>query len=133
MTLFEILPLAAAVVFAIVTLTTLFGAHSTQGNWKRPAIIFAAFLAFSLYAVFTEGILGFWPNHTQDAWGNQVWFDLLIAIGIAWILILPRARAQNMKLPLWLVFIMCSGCIGVLAMLARLYVLESRGTETIDP
>lgn len=126
MTLFQILPLVAAVLFAIITIAALLAPQNPKTDWKRPAILFSAFLAFSLYTVFTEGPLGFWPNHSQDAWGNQVWFDLLIAIGIAWVLILPRAKAQNMKLPLWLIFIMCSGCIGVLAMLARLYALESK-------
>lgn len=126
MTLFQILPLAAAALFAVITIAALLAPRNPKTDWKRPALLFAAFLAFSLYPVFKEGPLGFLPNHTQNAWGNQVWFDLLIAIGIAWILILPRAKALNMKLPHWLIFIMCSGCIGVLAMLARLYWLENK-------
>jgi len=126
MSLLQILPLAACILFVIVTLTALIAPENPKTDWKKPALLFAAFLGFTLYALFTEGLLGFWPNHTQDAWGNQVWFDLLIAIGIVWVLILPRAKAQNLKLPFWLIFIMCSGCVGVLAMLARLYMLETK-------
>ena len=95
---------------------------------QLPATLFAAFLAFSLFAVITEGPLGFWQNHIQNAWGNQVWFDLLLAIGISWVFILPRAKAQSMRLPLWLMAICFTGCVGVLAMVARLLWLESKST-----
>lgn len=125
MTLFEILPLLSAGLFLIVTLSTMGRPNATR-DWRMPALFFLGFLAFSIYAIITEGPLGFWPNHIQNAWGNQVWFDLLIAFGIAWILILPRAKAVSMRLPLWLLFICFSGCIGILAMLARLFYLEGQ-------
>ena len=51
--------------------------YTSPNAWKLPALMSAAFLAFSVVAVFKEGPVGFWYNHTQNLWGNQVWFDLL--------------------------------------------------------
>lgn len=127
MTLLQVLPILAAVLFVIIAVTALLKTSpSANRNWQLPAILFGVFLVFSLYTVAVDGLIGFWNNHTQNASGNQVWFDLLLAIGIGWVLILPRARAQNMRLPLWLLFIMCSGCIGLLAMVSRLFWLENK-------
>ncbi len=130
MPLFELLPILSLPLFLIITISAMIGgAGQGKRNWIIPAILFISFLIFSLYVVATEGLLGFWPNHTQNGWGNQVWFDLLLAIGIAWVFILPRAKVQNMRLPLWLIFICCSGCIGVLAMISRLFWLENKASE----
>lgn len=93
-------------------------------NWLVPALLSLAFLLFSLATVRREGLLGFWGNHTGSLWGNQVWFDLLFALAIAWTLILPRARKQGMLTLPWLLAICATGCIGFLAMLARLTYLE---------
>jgi hypothetical protein len=61
-------------------------------------------------------------------WGNQIWFDLLLAAGIGWFLIVPQAKVLNMRLSLWLVLIVSTGCIGFLAMVARmLYLREHHG------
>lgn len=127
MTLLQILPILAAILFLIITIGALLKKSESQPrNWQLPALLFLAFTIFSIYTVAVDGLIGFWNNHTQNASGNQVWFDLLLAIGIAWVLMLPRARAQNMRLPLWLLFICCSGCVGVLAMFSRLLWLENQ-------
>ena len=121
--LYQILPAIAAVLLiggmAVAALRR-------SGSWLVPAGIMALFLAWSLYTVAVEGPLGFWPNHTANAWGNQVWFDLLIAIGIGWTLLLPRARAVGMRPLPWALLIQCSGCIGLAAMLSRCCYLEQR-------
>jgi hypothetical protein len=49
-----------------------------------------------------------------------------MAIGAAFFLIAPRARAAGMTLWLWLALIVCSGSIGLYAMLARLLMIEER-------
>lgn len=95
-------------------------------GWVGPALLGLVFLGFSLVAVVREGPTGFWPVHTANLWGNQVWFDLLLAAGVAWTLILPRARAAGMALPVWACLVLVSGSIGILAMLARLFWLERR-------
>ena len=121
--LYQILPAVAAVVL----IAAMAGAASgLTTSWRFPAATCAVFAGWSLYTIAVEGPLGFWPNHTQNAWGNQVWFDLLIAIGIGWALLLPRARAVGMRPAPWLLLILCSGCIGLTAMLARCRYLETR-------
>ncbi|WP_371398029.1 hypothetical protein [Fretibacter rubidus] len=115
-----ILPLVSLLIFPIVTVIMMIkGDQSRNIRWTIPAAFGVAFFAFSLLAVITEGPLGFWANHTQDFWGNQVWLDLLLAIGIAWCALVPKAKTMGMKLPFWLIFIMCSGSIGLLAMFSR--------------
>ena len=121
--LYQILPIVALVLLLLAMATA---AMRQTGSWMIPAGVSLLFLAWSLYTVAVEGPLGFWPNHTQNAWGNQVWFDLLIAIGIGWTLLLPRARVAGMRPLPWAVLILCTGCIGLSAMLARCCYLESR-------
>ncbi len=129
--LYAVLPIVAGLLFVGVTLTLLARPTSGQGGgWLVPAAFAAAFLGWSLYTVGAEGPLGFWPNHTANAWGNQVWFDLLLAIGTAWALLLPRARAVGMRPLPWLVLIAASGSIGLLAMVARCLMLESKRTQS---
>lgn len=118
-------PIAAAAALAGYMLGT---ARTGAGGptWPVPAALSAGFLGFSVLAVWREGPLGFWALHSASLWGNQVWFDLLLAAGIGWTLILPRARAANMVLWPWALLVLSTGCIGFLAMLARLLWLERR-------
>ena len=128
--LYAVLPIVAILLFVgSVLMHAANSANSAKdrtGRWLIPAAFAAAFLGWSLYTVAAEGPLGFWPNHTANAWGNQVWFDLLLAIGTAWALLLPRARAVGMRPLPWLVLILCTGSIGLLAMLARCLLLEAK-------
>jgi hypothetical protein len=121
--LYLILPIAAPLLFLLITVRE--GLRSSTG-WAFAALVCAAFLAFSVYTIASEGLFGFWPNHTQNAWGNQVWFDLPIAIAIGWTLLLPRARTVGMNPWPWLAVTCATGCIGLLAMFARCRYLEAR-------
>lgn len=121
--LYPVLPIAALLLFLLTTIRE--GLRASNG-WQFAALVCGVFLVWSLYTVAAEGPLGFWPNHTQDAWGNQVWFDLLIAIAIGWTLLLPRARAAGMRPWPWLALICATGCIGLAAMFARCRYLETR-------
>lgn len=120
---YQVLPIIALALFALFTVVE--GLRPSTG-WALAAGICALFLGWSVYTVIVEGPLGFWPNHTQNAWGNQVWFDLLIALAIGWALLLPRARAAGMRTWPWLALIAATGCIGFAAMFARLRYLEAR-------
>ncbi|PKP63066.1 MAG: hypothetical protein CVT87_04755, partial [Alphaproteobacteria bacterium HGW-Alphaproteobacteria-9] len=51
-------------------------------------------------------------------------WDLLISLTIALFLIVPRARAAGMNVPLWTLFIVATASIGLAAMCARLFWLE---------
>jgi hypothetical protein len=92
--------------------------------WIFPATLSLLFLLFSLKAIASEGLLGFWVEHTRNLWGNQIWFDLLLGIGIGWYSIVPQAKSLGMHLYLWLALIVCTGCIGFLGMIARLLYLR---------
>jgi hypothetical protein len=106
----------------------------TQGSWIAPAALGGLFLTWTLYAVSREGLLGFWPQHVRDAWGNQIWLDLLLSLGVAFCLLAPRARAVGMRLPLWFALVVCTGSIGLLWMLARFMFLSERsGRSALSP
>jgi len=92
--------------------------------WLFPAALSFLFLIFSLETIVSEGLFGFWAVHTHNLWGNQVWFDLLLGIGIGWYLIVPQAKALGMRLYPWLALIVCTGSIGFLAMISRLLYLR---------
>lgn len=97
--------------------------------WIAPALLSAAFLGWSLFTVWSEGLGAVWAEHTRNAWGNQIWFDLLIAIGLGWLTLAPRARALGMRPAVWLLAVLCTGCVGLLAMLARCQFLEARALK----
>jgi hypothetical protein len=127
MTLFQILPIlvygaAIVTIFAAAACT----GHARPGLWRLPAIAGAAFALFTLVTILQEGLVGFWLNHTTTWSGNQVWFDLLLAVAIAFALIVPRARAVGMNPWPWAVATVATACVALLPMLARLLWLEER-------
>lgn len=97
---------------------------SRIGSVSIAAGLSAAFAGFTAVTIFQDGVMPAWINHTRNLWGVQVWWDLLFAIGIGLFLIMPRARAVKMNLPLWTVFVVATASIGLLAMCARLFWLE---------
>jgi type IV secretory pathway VirB2 component (pilin) len=130
MSILTIGPAAAFVAFLIIIVTGL--GQAGRADWRLPAILSAAFAGFTASAVFYEGLFGFWPEHTDSLWGNQVWFDLLLAFGMAWTALLPRARAAGMTPWFWAVALILTGSVGLLAMLARLQWIEARGGKAVQ-
>lgn len=112
--------LVCAVAAILVALTR----PNAPGNAMLAAILSAGFAGFTAITIATEGVLPVILNHTSKLWGVQVWWDLLFSLGIAYVLILPRARAQGMNLPLWTALIVATASIALLAMCARLFWLE---------
>lgn len=97
---------------------------AAPGNALLAAVLSAGFAGFTAITIATEGVFPVILNHTANLWGVQVWWDLLFSLGIAYVLILPRARAAGMNLPLWTALILASARIALLAMCARLFWLE---------
>ena len=124
------IPLLAAIgyFFFSTYLVTRKGAEDAdkKQRWLFPAALSLCFFAFSLYAVLTEGMFGFWPEHTRNSWGNQIWIDLLLAVGVGWCFVVPKARALGMRLWPWWLLILCTGSTGLLATVARIFYLDSR-------
>lgn len=130
MPLTEVMPFAAVAGAALfLLLATADSGGARRHGWLLPAGLSAAFLAWTLWAVAKEGPLGFWPVHTKSLWGNQVWFDLLLAVSIGWCLVLPRIRAAGMNVWGWLLPVLATGCIGFLAMIARLMYLSEKAQQ----
>jgi len=114
----------AGIAAAAVVLGSIIMRSQTIGS---PAIAAALFALFSLFTAATIAHDGVWTvieNHTVNFWGIQVWYDLLISVGIALFFIAPRARKAGMSIPLWVVFVGLTASIGLLAMIARLFWLE---------
>ena len=68
----------------------------------------------------------FFTNHSGNLTGIQVWWDLVMCVVIALFFIAPRARTAGMNMPLWTLLVACTASIGLLAMVARLFWLESQ-------
>lgn len=109
----------AAMIYIVVS-------QEKVGSAALAAALSGGFGAFTAITIFYEGVLPVWLNHTQNLWGVQVWWDLLISLTIALFFVLPRARAAGMSIFPWLLFVVCTASIGLLAMVARLFWLEKR-------
>ncbi|WP_245804498.1 hypothetical protein [Erythrobacter tepidarius] len=112
-------------VCAVTAIIVAFARPDAPGNAMLAAILSAGFAGFTAITIATEGVFPVILNHTANLWGVQVWWDLLFSLGIAFVLILPRARAQGMNLPLWMMLVLATASIGLLAMCARLFWLEA--------
>lgn len=97
--------------------------------WPLPLVASVLFLLWTLHALAEGGLGGVWAEHVRNAWGNQVWFDLLMAVGLAWVLLLPRIKRAGMRPLPWLLAVAATGCIGLYLMLARCLYLESRRSD----
>lgn len=122
---FEILA-GAGLIAALAALVYISTTHRQTGSAVLAATLSGLFAGYSVVTVLREGVLQVWTNHTTNLWGVQVWWDLLFAVGIAAFFIAPRARAQGMAVVPWLLFVAATASIGLLAMVARLFWLESR-------
>ena len=98
----------------------------TRRKWILPAILSVLFLVLSLVAATTGGGSGFWTEHIRNFWGNQIWVDLLLAVGIGWFLVVPQAKKAGMSVLPWFILIVLTGSIGFTAMIARLLYLQEK-------
>jgi len=134
MLLTEIMALAAAALCVAFTAYVALKSNDlvNQKSWILPALASMMFAVFSGWAAIVQGPLGFWIEHSaRELWGNQIFFDLLLASSIAWVLIVPGARKLGMVLPLWLAIVLATGSIGLLAMMARLLFLQARAQPRV--
>jgi hypothetical protein len=124
----QILPWISSAILLVIIFFKIFQKPKTE-SWIWPLLASLVFLVYSAFTISVEGPLGFWAHHTMDFWGNQIWFDLIIGIATAFLLLLERLKAQKMNPVLWLLLILAGGSIGLLAMVSRLLYLEAGKTE----
>lgn len=129
MTPFEILFVAGAIAILPVVLH-LATANAPKESYLLAAMLAGAFAAFTAVTVATDGVMPVLANHTANLWGVQVWWDLLIAVLIALVFIVPRARRVGMNVPLWVLAVAATASIALLVMVARLFWLEQRPDVT---
>lgn len=84
------------------------------------------FAGWSVVAVAGEGAGGFWPEHVGTVWEVQIWMDLLLMASAAWWLVQPRLRATGASPWPWLVVVLGTGSIGMLALLFWVRRAEAR-------
>lgn len=119
-TFFAVLALGGvAIVYTLI-------AKPTTGSAILAAMLSAGFAAYTAVQIWSEGVVMFFTNHTQNMTGLQVWWDLVMCVVIGVFLIAPRARAVGMNMLPWLLLVGATASIGLLAMCARLFWLESR-------
>lgn len=128
MSSYEILFLCG-VGIAVVALVYIVGFKPEKGNAIPAAMLSAGFGAFTGAVILYEGVLPVWENHTNNLWGVQVWWDLVFALAIALFFIVPRARKMGMNIPLWVLFVASTASIGLFALIARLFWLETNAKE----
>ena len=96
-----------------------------ENAWMIPAIVCVLITYWTVYTLITAGIWSFWMVE-QSTTGVQLWCSLWIAISLAWNWLLPEARKLNMNVMVWAVLVLCTGSIGLSAMLARIMFIKER-------
>jgi hypothetical protein len=109
--------------FVIGTLAVSHGVGS-RFRWLFPAAVSVGFFALTLYPIIREGPLGFLSELTRTLWASQIWFDLILALGVGYTALASRARAVGMNILPWILTIAGTGSIGLCAMYARILQLE---------
>lgn len=132
MSLVQIIPIVGIItVFALILAVTFTDLAKAKGFWLFWLVYAIAYGLFSIWAISEDGLMMFWTNHSTNLVGNQVWIDLIVAVLIGWMLILPEARSRNMNVTFWMVFIMATATIGFGAMIGRVLYLRSQDETSI--
>lgn len=116
----------AIIVSAVIAIGYILSAKPTTGSATIAAMLSGGFAAYTGVQVWHEGVEMFWTNHTMNLTGIQVWWDLVMCVVIGLFFIAPRARAAGMNVPVWTLLAAATASIGLLAMIARLFWLESQ-------
>lgn len=132
MTAPAILTIAIAFV-AVLAFIVIIMQQRVTGNALVPALLCAGFTGFTAVQLATEGPAMFWTNHSANLTGVQVWWDLVVAVLIALFALLPRVRAAGMHVLPWGLLVLATASIGLAALCARLFWLESRSAAQPAP
>lgn len=127
MTMLQLLPVIAYAGAVLAILWVARGPRLSSALRQAGLVGLAlAFAAVTALTVWQEGLIQFWINHSTTIAGNQVWFDLLIAVCISFALMAPRARAVGMPLLPWAIAVMATASLALVPMLALLLWLERK-------
>jgi hypothetical protein len=118
-----------AVAAGVMLLVTQTKARVSWPGWLVPAAVAAILAAGAGLTVADAGLFGFGPLLTASPWGLQLWVDRLACLAAAFFLLQNRARAAGMKSEVWVLVVIATGGVGLLAMLARTVQLERRAAN----
>ena len=62
-------------------------ARPTKGNTLLAAILAGLFAGYTAVQIAQEGVVTFYTNHAQNLTGIQVWWDLVMAVIVAFFFI----------------------------------------------
>ena len=111
MDIFTILFLIGAALIAPIMISIVVR-NQQIGSPTLAGAVAVGFGAFTVITIASEGVEQVILNHTDNYWGTQVWYDLIIAASVALFFIAPRARAVGMSVPLWGLLAACTASIG---------------------
>ncbi|MGP9821161.1 hypothetical protein ACTZWW_14190 [Salinarimonas sp. NSM] len=116
----------AAIVMLLVTQTK---QRVSWPGWLVPAAVALLLAAWTGWAAATEGLVAVRDAVVASPWSVQIWVDRMASTAAAFFLLQNRARAIGMKSEVWVLAVVFTGGIGLLAMLARVVHLERRKAE----
>lgn len=96
-----------------------------------PAITLLAFTAFSATVVAEHGLLGFVELTANGGWALQMFLDIVIALVLFMIWMVPDARERGLPWPVYVVATLALGSIGALAYLVHRAVAEPRSGRSL--
>jgi hypothetical protein len=106
-------------------------------HWLVPALGSLAFLVFSIVVATREGPFGFIVEHSRNGWSAQITIDLVTSMLIAILFVAPVARRVGVRMAPWVVLILLTGSIGLLALVARVRYAQTKeavpGTAGVSP
>lgn len=82
-------------------------------------LVFVDFAAFSAWAVYQVGIVGFWEGFVHNAGSLQLGIDLVIALGLVMAWMVADARRRGAAWAPWVLLTLVLGSLGPL-----LYLLQ---------
>jgi hypothetical protein len=94
--------------------------------WILPAVASASFCLFSLWVVGVEGPFGFMVEHMRNGWGLQIGLDLVLSALTAFGFLVHHGRRHGVRPLPWLVLVVATGSIGLLALVARVLYADAR-------
>lgn len=81
--------------------------------------VFAAFTIYTAFVVFDHGYTGFISLAMAGGWGLQIFVDLVIALTLFLIWMVPDARGRRIPAAPYVILVFAAGSIGALAYLVH--------------
>lgn len=112
----------------VMTTTTAIPSSSIRPVTVIAAVLLAAFGAFSLWVVATQGYFGFVALAGREPWALQMLIDLVIALSVAIGWMTGDARKRGIATWPYIVATVALGSLGILAYCVRRGLTPPQGT-----